>query len=110
MKVYVRKSYRRVLAEHVWVLDISNVQVVPEYQGKGYFKVLVQKIEQILAEQHPPTIFSPTLVGIYVENVQQERFRKGLVRMGFEGVAMSGWREGVVDCFFTPLPMKFGST
>lgn len=103
MKVFLRKSYRRIWNERVWTMDIANVVVTEKYRGKGYFRAFIQKSELLLRE------LRPDLVGIYIENVQQERFRDSLPRMGFDGVSSSGWQEGIVDCFFSPLPMGFGS-
>src|SRR4051812_13764670 len=93
LQVYIRKTYRVIKGQHVWTIDIANVTILPQHQGKGYFGALIQKIEQLIRE------LRPDIQGIYIENVLFEWLRRHLVKIGFEPVASSGWKHGVMDCF-----------
>lgn len=60
-------------------LDIANVAAT--YPGKGYFTRLVERLRR----DYPH-------LGLYVETVFEDRFRRKLLRLGFEAVGL--------DCFF----------
>jgi len=65
--LYVRKSRRMLDGELREVLDIANVTVTEE--GTGTFTRLVER----LSTNH----------SLFVENVLNHRFRKGLLKLGF---------------------------
>jgi GNAT superfamily N-acetyltransferase len=56
-------------------LCLANIEVKPQYQGQGFFAMLVERLEQ---ETHWP------FDGLELESVMNERLGKWLRRNGFE--------------------------
>ena len=85
-ELYVRRTRRYINGEFYQnVLDIGRIEAA--VQGQGAFKALIARLQRDY----------PTL-SIYVESVLTERFREGLVRLGFQDVGP----HPLTPCFFLP--------
>lgn len=82
MGLYVRVGDRPIITEDgAWprrkMLDIANVTVAERKRGKGNFTRMIERLRR----DHPT-------LPLYVECVQEERFRAKLERMGFKRVGL----------------------
>jgi hypothetical protein len=96
--------------ERTDTFDIANVHIQDEsLRSKGTFSEFVSEVEAIFREQ-PELLVCPrtqgVIKGIYVENVQFNRFAAKLSKMGFHSVGP--YDDICVPSFYTPLPMPFG--
>lgn len=71
--MYVRVTKRYIEGKFVDTIDLANIEA--EHPGNGAFRNLILH----LTNSWPQYI-------IYVESVLEDRFRKGLLRMGFKQV------------------------
>jgi GNAT superfamily N-acetyltransferase len=76
-QLYIRITKHAVNGEFVPTIDVSNVEVFEEFQGKGIFKQLLDTIETI-AQQHNRHVF--------VESVLNDMLLDVLPRYGFKEV------------------------
>lgn len=76
-QLYIRITKRAINGEYVPTIDVSNVEVFEEFQGKGVFKKLLDTIEAI-AKQHDRHVF--------VESILNDMLLDVLPRYGFEEV------------------------
>lgn len=73
LSAYVRKGYHTVDGRLITTFDIANVVVADESKrGRGAFRSFLIELRGILRFELPPNQCPEAL---YVENVQQERFR-----------------------------------
>lgn len=76
MKVYVRKG-KRFSAERLFnVLDIANIEVKQDEQGKGHFTDFLERY-MLLAQKHG-------FDAIFVENVLTPRFTDFFIKRGWK--------------------------
>lgn len=98
-KIYMRKSRRffnkpasRYMADYEQTLDLATIEVHPDYRGKGVFKSILARVEDILDSY-------PEYQLLYIENVGDKRFQRFFEGRGF--LKRSGF--GDEDCFYKRL-------
>ncbi len=72
IKVYVRRSQRLINGSQFTCFDIANINVKESQRGKGIFTEFLNKAH----EMNPWEV-------TYIENVNDERFRKFFEKQGF---------------------------
>ena len=72
--LYMRIAHHRVDGALAKTLDISSIEVEPEFQNKGYFKALVTHCEQLCIQYN---------LGLCVECVHNADLEKHLRKAGF---------------------------
>jgi len=69
VRVFVRKSRRNIKGVIHETFDIANISTIPkQYQGQGYFKNFIQKVESIGLAVYVESIHNPLLTNMLEKN------------------------------------------
>lgn len=83
--LYSRLAARRMGSSHGRTLDLADVEVDVEMQGRGAFGALLDHAEQLALKNG---------LSVFVESIISEQVRKTLTRRGYEFMSVeggSGW-------------------
>jgi EAL domain-containing protein (putative c-di-GMP-specific phosphodiesterase class I) len=69
LKIYVRKNFRYINHQQVNTFDIANIKTISKrYQGKGYFKAFMLKVESLGIPVYVECIHNPKLIDMLEKN------------------------------------------
>lgn len=70
--IYIRRTCRR----SIQTIEIANVEIFPQFQGKGIFTELLNYIEKYAKDEKYPLV-------VYVESVHNDRLKEFLYKRGY---------------------------
>lgn len=69
LNIYVRKNLRNINNQQVNTIDIANIsEISKKYQGKGYFKAFMIKVESLGIPVYVECIHNPNLTDMLERN------------------------------------------
>ena len=96
-------GFARAIGDNTWA-SIYNVALLPEYQGKGIGKAIIQDLIEQLGKRHIFTFTHPKTVSLY-ERMSFRRTKMAFKYVGEKLDELSKWQEE--NGFLLPLGFKF---
>lgn len=96
-------GFARAIGDSTWA-SIYNVALLPEYQGKGIGKAIIQDLIEQLGKRHIFTFTHPKTVSLY-ERMNFRRTKMAFKYVGEKLDELSKWQEE--NGFLLPLGFKF---